>query len=315
MKKLNFILLVLVINLGFNTNAQKNTYTPKNFGTLYDFFEYKKDLLKFFDIKSGEVIGSIGASSGYHEAAMSTLYDSLTFYIEDTKAKDLAPRKFNRTIKKYTSFRKSKETNKFIPVLGTYTKTNLPNASCDKIIMIASFHEYSEMDSTMIDIASKLKPSGKLYVMEAFCIDKIIHCEDNHNGYYMKQVDSIMAKIGFYRTQMNSPESYIHNYANILVYEKNKNKSEIFSSNKKQVQELLNKTFLFDNKAIASDTLRLKSITDSIQTQINQLQNVYNTYEVFVKNIGAKWTNKKEFNCAINILKCAVLKVNPAEIY
>ncbi|MDP2387825.1 MAG: hypothetical protein Q8M29_15740 [Bacteroidota bacterium] len=34
-------------------------------------------MIKFFDIKPGEVIADVGAAEGYHEGALSLLYDSL----------------------------------------------------------------------------------------------------------------------------------------------------------------------------------------------------------------------------------------------
>src|SRR6202008_1936826 len=164
-------------------------YNPKEFHTLYDFFEYPGDLIKFFDIKPGEVIADIGSGEGYHEGALALLYDSLTFYLEEVDPKKLNYKELNKNIKHYTKVKGSPLTCRFNWVMGTYKTTNLPDGIFDKVIMIAAFHEFTFMDEMMQDLSKKLKPGGKIYVMEAFCIAKVISCEEGHKGYYMKEVN------------------------------------------------------------------------------------------------------------------------------
>ncbi len=311
-----FVFSLLSFQLFSQVNKVTNQYNSKEFHTLYDFFENKEDLIKFFDIKNGETIADVGAAEGYHEGALSLLYDSITFYIEDVDPKDVNQKEIDKTVKHYNKLRSTPQTCKFNWVLGTYKTTNLPDGIFDKLIMIASFHEFTFMDEMMEDIARKLKPGGKIYIMEAFCIDKVISCEEGHKGYYMKDVNTILSKIGYYQTQMSGPESYIVNYANALVFEKDKAKSDQFFRKKQELQPLLNKSFLFDDKKIASDSIRVHSITDSLLPFINDLTSQYVVYETWVKNIGLKWKKKKSYAEALNILKaCTLLFPNSAQTY
>jgi tetratricopeptide (TPR) repeat protein len=290
--------------------AQKKStyvYSAKEFHTLYDFFEYETNLKTFFDIHPGEVIAGIGAAEGYHEAALSLLYDSITFYIEDVVPKKVSQKAIDKTVKHYSKLKSGPQTSTFIPVLGTYTACNLPDGIVDKMTLIASFHEFGNMDEVISDLAKKLKPDGKLYIMEAFCIDKVISCEDNHKGYYMKEVNTIMNRAGLHQTQMTSPESNIVDHVNVLVFEKNKAKSDRFFQTKNKLQPIVDKTKLFDQKEIASDSARMRSITDSIAANIQELKDLYVVYDEWIKGIGQKWKNKKEYACAANVLKAAIL--------
>ena len=320
MKARQAYFLLLIGSVYFTSFSQNKTpkvlYNSKEFHTLYDFFENKSDLIKFFDIKPGEVIADVGAAEGYHEGALSLLYDSLTFYIEDIDPKDVNQKEIDKTVKHYNKLRSTPQTCKFNWVLGTYKTTNLPDGIFDKIIMIASFHEFTYMDEMMNDISKKLKPGGKIYIMEAFCIDKVIRCEEGHKGYYMKEVNEIMSKIGYYQTQMSSPESYIINYANVLVFEKDKPKSDLFFQKKSDLQPLLNKSFLFGKHEVAADSNRVNVIADSLLPAITKLTDQYVVYEAWLKNIGLKWKKAGRHTEAINILKaCTKLFPQSAQNY
>ncbi len=316
--KITFFAIILQLFILFPCFSQnkKDHYNRKEFNTLYDFFEYKRDLIKFMEFEPGQNVADIGSGEGYHECALALIYDSLNFYMEEVDPKELNHKELDKNIKHYTKLKGSPFTCTFDYRIGTYKTTNLPDGIFDKVIMIASFHEFGFMDEMMEDIAKKLKPGGKIYVMEAFCIDKVISCSEGHKGYYMKDVNSIMNKIGYYQTQQNSPESYIINYANIMVFEQNKTKSDLFFSKKEELQPFLAQSFLFDKKEIAADQKLINSICDSLLPVIGDLSNQYVVYEVWLKNIGLKWQKSEQYPEAINILKaCTVLFPSSAENY
>ncbi|MFL5754382.1 MAG: methyltransferase domain-containing protein [Bacteroidia bacterium] len=302
---MKFYLLTFCSAFFFSATAQRtNLYTSKNFFNLYDEFEYKRDLLRFLDIKKGDVIADVGAGEGHNDAALSLLYDSVTFYIEDINPKVLNQKKLNKQVKKYTKKKVSLQTNTFRFVIGTYTSTNLPDGFFDKILMIASFHEFTQMDEMIADLAKKLKPRGKIYILEAFSLpEKTIYCEDHHKGYRIEEAVEIMKKQGFYLTKMKSPESNIVDYTNCLSFEKAGNASNSFYTDKTATDVLLQETFRLNEQAFASDSTQVRKLTDSLIGKLTALTHIYIAFECWLKNIGLKYMKKKEYEAAINIFK------------
>lgn len=282
-------------------------YTPRNFLTLYDEFEYRRDLMRFLDIQKGDVVADVGGGNGCHSAALSLLYDSVTFYVEDITPKVLSKRKLKQQVSKYSRKRQSPQTNTFHCTLGTYTATNLPDGIFDKIFMVASFHEFTEMDAMIADLAKKLKPHGKIYILEAFSsMEKTIYCEDHHKGYRIDEAVAIMKKQGFYLTKMKSPESNIVDYTNCLAFEKGKRASDLFYASKEDTDLLLQKCFMLGQPAYASDSLQVMQLADLLAEKISVLTDIYIAYECWLKNIGLRYAEQKNYPAAINILKACI---------
>lgn len=290
---------------GFTISSQnKSYYTHKHFGTYYEEFSNQKDLVSFLEVNKHDVIADIGSDDGYFMTALSLLYDSVTFYAEDINPKRLNQKKINKSIKYYTKIKGLPQTNQFHFSIGTYTSTNLPNGIFDKIFMAASFHEFTFMDSMMIDISKKLKPNGKIYILEAFSLkEKTIYCDDHHKGYRIDEVIDILGKQRFYLTKMRSPESNIVSYANCLIFERDTEKSKVFNSSQKTIQPLIDKTILFGSKSVASDSKSMEIKTDSIKTSIKNISTTYSAYESWVRDIGMNWMTKLEYLPAINLFK------------
>lgn len=120
--------------------------------------EAPSKMLAALKIKPGEVIADIGAGSGYHAFRMAKMVgDRGKIYAVDIQAEMLA------VIRK--RMRRDKVTN-IIPLLGTETDPKLPPASCDTILMVDVYHEFShpyEMIETML---KALKPGGRLVFVE-----------------------------------------------------------------------------------------------------------------------------------------------------
>jgi ubiquinone/menaquinone biosynthesis C-methylase UbiE len=311
-----FQLIILFCTSLLSILAQESNdknYNRKDFETLYDLFQNKNDLIKFMNIKPGEVIADVGGDDGHHMGSLSLLYDDLTFYIEDVDPK-LSAGDIEKMAKKFSKKRATPQTSKFNWVLGSYTATNLPDGIFDKIIMIASFHEFTEMDAMMKDIGKKLKPGGKLYVMEAFCIDKVIYCEDKHKGYYMKEVNEIMNKQGFYQIQQSSPESDLVNYANCLVFSKDTKQSEQFIKNKQALQSYIDLSKLFGQKLAVENENMISAIADTLAKNEKQISDLYVVYEVWLRGIAASWETKNEMDYAITIYK-ALTTIFPNSFY
>ncbi len=285
-------------------------YSKKELQLFDDFFEYKADLLSFLEIKNGEWVAEVGSAEGYNLGVLSLLYDSVTFYAEDIGLKYLSQKKLNKNVKRYSKLRKSPQTNNFHFVIGDFKKTNLPEAKFDKIIMIASFHEFTFVSEMIKDMATKLKPNGKLILMEAFSIGKdLIYCEDHHCGKFIDSTCIQMSKEGFYLTKMRSPETHIINYINCLVFEKDQKKSDDFFAKQKAVKPYVKMTLTLDSLNIANDSVAVRIIADTLLRHKEDLVHVYTNYQGFLKDIALKWVgtwnptfNAREYQASINIL-------------
>ncbi|MBC7865051.1 MAG: hypothetical protein IAF38_18905, partial [Bacteroidia bacterium] len=146
MKYFLAFLLIPVFLSAQKKNEKEIAFTFNEFRNLVNFFETKKDLLDFFDLKKGDHVADIGAGEGKYEGAFSLLCDSVTFYSQEIDEKLLNKDKLNKVIKHYSKIKGTPQTNTFNFCIGTEKSSNLPDSTFDKIIMISSFHEFTFMD-------------------------------------------------------------------------------------------------------------------------------------------------------------------------
>jgi ubiquinone/menaquinone biosynthesis C-methylase UbiE len=125
-----------------------------------------KPLFDFMDLKKGSFIASIGANSGWFEAATSVYYDSLTFYLEDISTECLNEPTIKNTLKLYEKIKKQPINNKFELVRGTDSTTVLPSKLFDRVLMNISYHHFSKKKNMLADIKRIMKPDGFVYVFE-----------------------------------------------------------------------------------------------------------------------------------------------------
>ncbi|MDP2388503.1 MAG: methyltransferase domain-containing protein [Bacteroidota bacterium] len=166
-------------------------FSYKVYGNIANYFENEKDLLSFFEFKKGDVVAEIGALKGENIGGLALLTDSITFYVQDINAKTLNQKNFNKVIRKCEKYKKPL-TAKFNLCIGTEKSSNLPDAAFDKIVLSATFHEFTCMDEMVTDISKKLKPTGKLYILESHCFGK------THINYRVDETTAIMKKHNFH---------------------------------------------------------------------------------------------------------------------
>lgn len=165
-------------------------FSYKIYGNMANFFESKTDLLDFFEFNKGETVAEVGTGDGKNLLGLSLLTDSIKFYAQDINTKTLNQNHFDKLkakIKKY----KDPLTNTFELVTGEEKRSLLPDNSCDKIILSATFHEFTYMNEMMADLYKKLKPGGKLYVLESVCFSK------THKNYSAEDAIQIIQAHGF----------------------------------------------------------------------------------------------------------------------
>jgi len=311
---LRFLICALAVIASLKAISQNPAYyNHKNFGTYFEEFHEEKDLIDFLQVKKGDVIADIGAGDGFFTSALTLLYDSVTIYVEDISPKTLKEKRLKKYAARFAKLKGGVQTNTFHVRIGTFSSTNLPDKAFDKIILLASFHEFTNMSAMVNDIAGKLKDDGKVYIMEAFSLPgDTIYCADKHKGYSIDQVTQIMRRSGLFLTKMRSPEGKIVDYSNCLVFEKNEAKSLRFYKTKDSLEPFVNLSRKLGTLAVAGDKDRIKYLGDSLKPLVAYVQTVYSTYEGWLRSIGNKSMMKQKFTYAINVfeLVCSLYPLN-----
>ncbi len=274
------------------------------------FFETKKQVVDFMNIKNGDCVSEIGAANSENIGFLSLLTENVTYYAQDIDAKTLTQKRLNKTIMKYSKLKQSKQTNSFQRVIGTKNSSNLPDGKFDKILIIDSFHDFDKKDEMIDDVAKKLKPDGQFIIIDGFSfVGDTQTCPDY--GVHVLTVLNVEIKRfenhGFYLIKMRSPDCFAAHYGNGLVFEKNKEKSVEFYKVKNEIDPLINESIRLKQKGIASDTLAIKKIVDILLPKINDINFVYNEYEMWLKEIAFTYLRKSDYQPAINILRANTL--------
>ena len=122
--------------------------------------------LSIYNFQPNETIASIGASSGVWEIWFASQVEDLTFYLQDTDPLNCNQEEIEYGIKYYEKLLQKPILGKFIPIIGTQSKTNLPEKTFDKVLIINSLHEFEMSELILQEIHKILKPNGQLFIEE-----------------------------------------------------------------------------------------------------------------------------------------------------
>lgn len=165
------MLLPVFLLLSFFARGQK-LHSVKGYCGLYyasmpDLYKQKQGELDFFRFKPGETVASIGAQCCHWEAAYAAATDSVHFYLEDIDSAYFNLRQTAFAWHYYDSIRGKPMTSRYTMILGNEQSTGLPENSFDKILIINSFHEFTDKEGMLADLFTKLKRGGILYIDES----------------------------------------------------------------------------------------------------------------------------------------------------
>ncbi len=281
---------------------------PFKYGYAYTLEECKNfaDIAKEYGIKKGDIIADVGAASGYTDGAMSLVCDSVTFYIEDINKVYLNQKELNKMVKYYSEIRKTPQTNKFYFTIGNERRTNLPDSIFDKVIVNNAFHEFNYVSDMLNDIYKKLKPDGQLIISENFSIENspVVLRGCFISGYTTNEVVELLSFHGLYLTKMTFPE-WINN--NMLIFEKDKKKSDIYLIKKEDVNAYVKNINMLDSAAFSEDSLKTKALGDSLLLRLKEINEIYPFLESWINGLGYDWMNRKYYQKAINVFMVNVL--------
>jgi SAM-dependent methyltransferase len=161
-------------------------------------------ILQFMDYSPGMSFADVGAGSGVLTIMMTSLMDNSPVYIQDIDTTVLSKRNLDKIIDYYSkqSGQDLRKKNKFHLTIGDVQHSNLPDRSFDLIYSNATVHNFTFLDSMIIDLGRKLKPNGVLFFRDSFKNDhgEKEFCSDPKCGRPLLTIDeflSTMKKNGF----------------------------------------------------------------------------------------------------------------------
>lgn len=284
---------------------------PYNKKQCEEYFSYYND---DFKIKNGETVADIGAASGWMDAMLSIYLDSVTFYIQDIDTLYSSQVELEKAVNYFSQFRSRPQTNKFIFILGTENKTNLPDNFFDKIILNNTFHEISKPLEIIEDIKTKLKNNGEVLIREGFSNkfrkNKLSGC--NIVGYKSKDVIEYFEFYEFNFIGAAEPEN---SFTNCLTFSLSNSKKSFSFRDPEAIYyiELLDK---LNKRSIAKDSLKTKEILNELILGKNEIHETYRTIENYLDKLGRFYFEEKNYLEALNVFKIEfALYPNAEDIY
>ncbi|MDQ2950489.1 MAG: class I SAM-dependent methyltransferase [Acidobacteriota bacterium] len=109
-------------------------------------------------LKPGMNVGEIGAGTGFYALRIAKrIQPGGTFYANDIQPAMLTRLQRNATAGNITNIK---------PILGTQTDPRLPPGTLDYVLMVDVYHELSEPQVMLHNVAGALKPDGELVLLE-----------------------------------------------------------------------------------------------------------------------------------------------------
>jgi ubiquinone/menaquinone biosynthesis C-methylase UbiE len=160
-------LIQLLLSQTYGQGLSKmNGYCGLFYTNMQSLHKQLDNQIRFYNFSDGENVASIGAQCGNWEAAFATSAGKVHFYLEDIDSISLNEVQLSYAWSYYSLLNKSALAADYKIIIGTETSSNLPAEFFDKILIINSFHEFSDKIKMLNDIYSKLKPDGILYIDE-----------------------------------------------------------------------------------------------------------------------------------------------------
>jgi len=123
-------------------------------------------------LKPGMIACDMGSGNGYHTIPMAKAVapDGKVFASE-----------IQQEMLTMLDERAKKEgINNIVPLLGTQTDAKLPDASCDLILLVDVYHEFSDPEPMLIAMKKALKPGGQIVLVEFRAEDESVPIKPEH---------------------------------------------------------------------------------------------------------------------------------------
>jgi ubiquinone/menaquinone biosynthesis C-methylase UbiE len=146
--------------------------------------EQPQKLVEALNLRSDDVVGDIGAGTGYISKLLSAQVPA-----GKVLAVDIQPEMITILNKKF-----SKTTN-IKTVLGEEQKSGLTAASINLALLVDVYHEFNYPREMMADLVTALKPNGRIVLAEYRGEDPFVFIKPHHKT-TQKQIKQEMAAVG-----------------------------------------------------------------------------------------------------------------------
>ena len=117
--------------------------------------------------RPGDTIADIGTADGWFAAALSVYSDSLVFYLEDIDTALWDRQRFDAAANRFSLLNKTNGSHQYHYVKGTTTSTKLPPKKFHTVLIIDTFHHFTNPGEMLSDVVALLRPGGKIAILEA----------------------------------------------------------------------------------------------------------------------------------------------------
>ena len=264
-----------------------------------------RSLMEIYGIQNGQTVADVGAASGWLEGVFSVMTDSVTYYVQDIDTVYLNEDQLGKVVSHFSSLRSTPQTNQFKLVIGTKSKTNLPDNTFDRIIINNTFHEFTAINKMLRDIATKLKPGGQVIVGEPMSTDfkKVKHPGCRIEAYAASKVIEYFSENGFFLTGMMMPENSPRNF---LSFELNEAKAKEYDAGRTKVSEPIRELDKFHHKSVRLDSALSNEVIKKVQPYINDIIKLYPKTEQYLNQLGYDLLEDNKTKEAINVFRANV---------
>lgn len=262
--------------------------------------KYSNEILKYYELKNGDVVADVGGASGWIDGIASTQLDSVTFYVEDINSVYANQSELDKVVKYYSAIREKPQTNNFHFIMGTKFKTKLPDSTFDKIILLNTFHEMKRKRSMIKDIATKLKPGGRLYIMEYFSSEDHIRTSPGC-GIRALMVNSVVRKLvkrNLYLVRMTYPEKAA---LNCLAFSNDIKAAGAFEYESRKANLYLQELDKLKHKEVVNDSIIVYAVIDTVKNHLKEIHATFESVEFYINDFANDLMSSKKYSAAMNI--------------
>lgn len=128
-------------------------------------------LLDLLELKPGQNVCDIGVGSGYHAIPISKAVEPGTVF-----GIDIQPQMLDLL----ATAAKTHRRDNLQGILGQVDDVQLPDHTCDRMLVVDAYHEFSHPKEMLASMHSALKPDGRLYIVEFRAEDPSVPIKPEH---------------------------------------------------------------------------------------------------------------------------------------
>ena len=165
---LRLLLAIYGLSIALTTTGQDDNDLQKKLDTFWKSKRLRAQMLVgTVDFRPGDTIADIGTADGWFAAALSAYSDGMVFYLEDIDTTLWNRQRFDAAVNRFSLINKTHGSHQYHYVKGTATSTRLPPDKFHTVLIIDTFHHFTNPGEMLSDVVKLLRPGGKIAILEA----------------------------------------------------------------------------------------------------------------------------------------------------